>query len=239
MWLPREKDKPFLGQKLLLETQVGTNSPGLDMPSSQLCSQDEQQRPVYFHFSWHRTPLLQAFQGSPALLLWARPSLPASVNPAHHVSPGNWDTEPPRPYTGLWSATVPMLSVSATTLRTWMFVQRRTSDFQMTFVTTALLPCGDLSGRNQYIMGKNNEWLFYEILNPSRTEQSVESLNRNNKKINSLSVFAQTDAILKHEVQPPTVGRVERAASYTRTCARSDCKLQSDTTTDQETLAWV
>lgn len=72
-----------------------------------------------------------------------------------------------------------------------MFLQRRTSDFQMSFVTTALLPCGNMSGRNQYITGKNNQWLFYEILNLSHTEQSVESLNRNNKKINSLSVSAR------------------------------------------------
>lgn len=48
-----------------------------------------------------------------------------------------------------------------------------------------------------------------------------------------------TGAILKHELQPSTVGREEGAASYTQTYAQSDCKLQSDTTTDQETQAQV
>lgn len=47
--------------------------------------------------------------------------------------------------------------------------------------------------------------------------------------------LCSTDAILKHELQLPTVGRAERAVSYTRTCAQSACKLQSDTTKSGDT----
>lgn len=191
-----------------------TCHPLSSVPGSASWSQDEQ-RPTS-HFSWHQTPLPQAFQGALALLLWANPSFPASVNPAHHISAVNWGTKPHRLNTGWGQPLSPTLSVLLRWGHECSFKEEPVT-FRRALWPLRLLPCDEICQAE--ITGKNNQWFFLWDSKSFTYRKSRKSKQKQQE--NQFAVcLCSTDTILNHELPPPTVGRTERTASYTRTYAR-------------------